>query len=56
MSNLGDRFKVRDNTFLVGTRETEVSVGSWHLDDLVTEKIRGAIGTRAVRVPYRKEA
>jgi hypothetical protein len=54
VSRLREEFKVRE----AGFPEKTVTVGSWHLDDLVVDKVRGALGKRAEvqRIPYRKEA
>ena len=57
VSNLGEKFRVEKAGF-PEPNVTEVSVESWHLDDFVVAKIRGALGNRAAvqRIPYRKEA
>ncbi len=48
-SRLGEEFEVGNK---------KVSVESWHIDDLVVDRVRAALGKRAVvqRIPYRKEA
>jgi len=56
VSNLSEKFTVKEHVLVLGDNDTDVSVESWHLDDLVVEKIRTALGKRAVRVRYRKEA
>jgi hypothetical protein len=55
-SNLGEKFTVKEHILVLGEKNTDVSVESWHLDDLVVEKVRSALGKRAVRIPYRKES
>lgn len=48
-SRLGDEFTVGNKN---------VSVESWHIDDLVVDRVRAALGKRAavLRIRYRKEA
>jgi hypothetical protein len=57
MSLLGDKFTVEKVGYLL-YEEKQVSVESWHIDDLVVAKISGPLGKRAAvrRVPYRKDA
>jgi hypothetical protein len=57
MSLLGDKFTVKKVGYFL-YEEKQVSVESWHIDDLITAKISGSLGKRAAvrRVPYRKDA
>jgi hypothetical protein len=53
VSRLGEKFRVS-----IAYKVSEyVPVESWHIDDLVVDRIRAALGKRAVvqRIPYRKE-
>ncbi len=47
ISDLGEKFQVRNKDVPV----------EWHIDDLVVDRIRAALGKRAVvqRIPYRKD-
>ncbi|MBO0756864.1 MAG: hypothetical protein J2P54_13470 [Bradyrhizobiaceae bacterium] len=59
VSHLGEKFQVREQRGLFAEpKVSDVPVESWHLDDLVVDRIRGALGNRAdvQRIPYHKEA
>ena len=58
VSHLGEKFGVKQGDRLEELTGGDVSVEPWHLDDLVTDAIRGAAGNRAQvrRIPYRKDA
>jgi hypothetical protein len=59
VSHLGEKFQVREQTSVFAEAKiSDVPVESWHLDDLVVDRIRDALGNRAAvqRIPYRKEA
>lgn len=57
VSNLGERFTVKEQVLVLGdTAATDLPVESWHLDDLVVERVKGTFGRRAMRVSHRKDA
>ena len=57
VSSLGTNFLVEQVHFFTGNKRTYVPVESFHLDDLVVDRIRSGLGNRAavLRIPYREE-
>jgi hypothetical protein len=57
MSDLGAKLRTSKANFIGKNIHEDVPIESWHIDDLVVDRIRDALGKRAAvqRIPYRKE-
>jgi hypothetical protein len=58
VSHIGDKLTVEKGDLVEEQKVSEVPIDSWHLDDLVVDRVRGVLGKRATVqwIPYRKEA